>query len=147
MLAKCSVELSDLSKFKSELMGIGIIMVMLLHFKVPIFNYIGFVGVDIFILLSGLGCYYSFARNSKISDFYKKRIVRIAPCYLLITFITRYFLMEDSIKTALWRCTTIGFWTNSPFHEWYVPSVLLFYLMLPVLYWLINIKITPPLYV
>jgi len=62
------VQLKLLSKYRTELMGVGAICILLCHsvgrgvlmpdFLSQILSY-GNIGVDIFLLLSGMGMYYS----------------------------------------------------------------------------------------
>ena len=72
---------------RSFLMGVAMIMVIVYHLfcwvynPIGIFN-IGYIGVDVFLFLSGLGLSYSYEKNS-IVHFYKNRIKRIYPIYLL----------------------------------------------------------------
>lgn len=65
---------SILSKYKNELMGISIILIIIFHFfdiNVNCANMlicklwsgvISSIGVDIFLILSGIGIYYSFSK-------------------------------------------------------------------------------------
>jgi len=82
-------------KFRDDitfLRAISVISVLLYHFKFPFFRG-GFIGVDIFFVISGylmtritLG---GFSRgNFNLLEFYKKRVVRIFPALLvMITFV------------------------------------------------------------
>ena len=63
----------NLSRYRSELMGLAMLWVMLFHayefhFYVPLLDAlkgIGFAGVDVFILLSAMGLYVSLYKASK----------------------------------------------------------------------------------
>ena len=85
----------SLSKFRSEIMGLACLWVMLHHnvFDWPNaleplerFALYGNLGVDIFLLLSGVGLYYAWAKKPALSDFYARRFVRLlcpmcsSPC-------------------------------------------------------------------
>lgn len=86
-----------LSKYRVELMGFSTIWIILFHGyrnnmifpgKLNILNFIfskGDCGVEIFLLLSGLGLYYSFSKNPDLSCFYKNRIKRVILPYLLVS--------------------------------------------------------------
>ncbi len=64
-----------ISRYRSELMGFAMLWVMLFHcFHISIdqpvlkaFKEIGFCGVDIFIVMSGMGQYISLAKGSPIT--------------------------------------------------------------------------------
>ena len=82
----------SLSKFRTELMGLACLWVMLHHtaFDWPLvleplerFSKYGNLGVDIFLLLSGVGLYYAWSGQPKLSDFYVRRFVRLLVPYLL----------------------------------------------------------------
>lgn len=53
-------------------------------------------GVDIFLLLSGMGLYYSFSKNSNILEFYKKRFVRVLVPYLMLAL--PYLIWKDFFR-------------------------------------------------
>lgn len=57
-------ETNPLNKYRTELMGASIILIMIFHNYDIIFPLkdIGQVGVDIFLFLSGTGCFYSFKK-------------------------------------------------------------------------------------
>lgn len=83
-------KISNIGTYRTELMGISTWMILLLHF--PLFNDTLleniqgnlFLGVEIFIMLSGFGLYYSFQKNNDIKKFYFKRLYRIMPFYFFI---------------------------------------------------------------
>lgn len=96
--------LGKISKYREELFGISILMIMFFHFCGPHieyysssvdgsfiltlerrFNtYIGSIGVEIFVFLSGMGLYYSFSKNDDMRQFFKKRFKRILIPYLYV---------------------------------------------------------------
>lgn len=137
-------DIKNISEYRSELMGWSIIWIMMLHFRFENISQIGFVaqygftGVDIFLLVSGLGLYYSLDKDSRIFPFYKKRLLRIFPTYYILGIFASILLFHDSILTYLFRYTTIGFWTGGVFWEWYVPSIVLLYFAAPFLKMLID---------
>ena len=93
-----NANLSDLSAYRTQLMGIATLMIIICHanayhvllprFLASLFVWGNF-GVDIFLFLSGIGLYYSLSkRNTHKKDdyisFYKKRGVRIYIPYIII---------------------------------------------------------------
>src|SRR5688572_4538322 len=67
------------------LRGIAVILVVLYHLEIKIFQS-GFIGVDIFFVLSGylIGSIYS--RHQSVSSFYERRMRRILPAMLSTLF-------------------------------------------------------------
>ncbi len=129
----------DISVYRSELMGWSVLWIMMLHFT---FNQIaplgfvaqyGFAGVDIFMLVSGLGLYYSLSKRKTILLFYKKRLLRIFPTYYVLGFVSSLLFCHDTIFEYLFRYSTIGFWTGGIYWEWYIPSIIMLYLISPFL--------------
>ena len=92
----------SLSKFRSEIMGLACLWVMLHHnvFDWPNaleplerFALYGNLGVDIFLLLSGVGLYYAWSKKPKLGDFYARRFVRVLVPYLI--FALPYWAWRD----------------------------------------------------
>lgn len=42
--------------------------------------------------------------------------------------------MNDSISTYLWKCTTLGYWSNGVYYEWYIPAIVTLYIVYPFMY-------------
>ena len=69
--------LKDISTYRSELMGWAIVWIMMLHFTFTQIKPLGFLaqygfaGVDIFMLVSGFGLFFSLEKNSHIIHFIK----------------------------------------------------------------------------
>ena len=127
----------QLSEYRTTIMGIAILLVMLYHYNfsgIGILFSKGYIGVDFFMFLSGLGLCYSMNKNDDTATFYKKRVFRILPVYIPLAILLGILCKEDNLYMALWRCTTLGFWTNQIYTEWYVPSILLLYALFPLLF-------------
>ena len=90
--------LSDLSTYRTQMMGIATLMIIICHscaskvimpsFLAYLFRF-GNIGVDIFLFLSGIGLYYSLSKNNLSSkedytSFYKRRFYRIYIPYLIV---------------------------------------------------------------
>ena len=139
--------LKDISTYRSELMGWAILWIMMLHFTFTQIKPLGFIaqygfaGVEIFMLVSGFGLYFSLDKDSNLSHFYKKRLLRIFPTYYLLGLFASLLLYHDDIITYLFRYTTIGFWTGSDYSEWYIPSIVFLYLFAPFLKTLFDKKL------
>ena len=146
-----------LSQYRSELMGLAILWVVWYHssvqlnfFHISIINSafslikgVGYGGVDIFLLVSGMGIYNSLEKND-VSQYIKNRIRRITPVwwsYLIICVLLGYFFFEIHFSKLeiLGFATFTGFWLDMSHQgNWYVYAIILFYLVSPVFYSLIK---------
>lgn len=134
----CNLNYKDISTYRSELMGWAILWIMMLHFTFTQIKPLGFIaqygfaGVEMFILVSGLGLFYSLDKDNNPIKFYKKRLLRIFPTYYIIGIFGSIFLYHDNLLDYLFRYTTIGYWTGGKYGEWYIPALVSLYLLAPV---------------
>lgn len=148
-----TVFLDSLSTYRSHLMGLAMLYIILFHitflkvrFGIGLIDFFagsGNSGVDIFIFLSGLGMIYSLSKNFKLKEFYKKRLLRIYPGYIPLVGLYSLVCMKAglcSIRLLLANCAGISFWfSSSPCaFNWYVPAILLFYLLTPGIFLLLK---------
>ncbi len=133
-----------LSRYRGELMGLAMLWVMFFHaYELQIdnpalnaFKWLGFSGVDMFFLLSGLGLYGSIVRRQeRFPSYFYRRCARVLPAYWLVVGLYSLWLRVQgriSIKTALWSLSTFHYWFRVPgTFNWYVPALLLFYALAP----------------
>lgn len=133
-----------ISTYRTQLMGLAILWVVLYHStinasSVPVLGTLqayGYGGVDIFLLVSGLGLYYAYRGNVSMATFYKRRLQRILPTYLpvVLLFCLLYWgIGEMSFTEVLLNLTTLSFWLglDSRF-DWYVPALLVLYFLTPL---------------
>ena len=92
------------------------------------------------MLVSGLGIYFSLEKSKSVLQFYKKRIIRIFPIYYFIGFFDSCFVFHDDMLEYLIRYSTIGFWTGGLYADWYIPSLILLYILSPIIKKLIESK-------
>lgn len=93
------MELSLLSKYRSALMGLATALVIIFH-GLSVWDYygatlpavarlcrgfLGSVGVDIFLFLSGIGVFFAIENGTSTMRFYKKRLVRLLPSVLIVS--------------------------------------------------------------
>ena len=92
ILTVFNVNLRLLSEYRTPLMGIAALMIILCHANgygvavphaVRSLLTLGNMGVDIFLFLSGIGCFYSLSKEPDTAKWYKKRFVRIFIPYAL----------------------------------------------------------------
>ena len=138
--------MNRISTNRTALMGVAILLVVLFHMTYRLANngiqHIPFthcmIGVDIFFFLSGYGLYYSLTKNSSITKFYKKRFIRIIPFYAVVVFVSLLLSNQLSFKTFILESTTLGYWLTGEYFDWYVPNLILCYLVFPI--WFHTIK-------
>ena len=137
----------SLSRWRSELMGLAALWVMLFHaypfsfqcLPLDAVKQAGFAGVDIFILLSAMGLYASLSKaGGQISypKFFLRRLVRILPAYWLVVGLYSLWLLSCGRiggGTVLWNLSTLYYWFHVPdAFNWYIPAILAFYALAPL---------------
>lgn len=133
--------LQNIKNNRTYLMGIAMIFIIIYHFFCWVYNpigmyNIGYLGVDIFLFLSGFGLCYSYENNS-IKTFYKNRLTRIFPLYAIsvcIAYILCYNKWEFS--TFLANLTTLGYYIDSGINrfDWYINALITLYICFPLFY-------------
>lgn len=136
-----------ISDTRIESFGIATLLVILVHAKpynwdaYPSGLYkiceLGSIGVDIFLFLSGLGLFYAMKKCDSVKMFYKRRILRILPSYMLITGVL--FGIIVLMKHMTWtdyllQVSTLYLWIQGPSITWYVSFVYLLYLCYPLIF-------------
>ena len=134
----------NLSRCRSELMGLAALWVMLFHAYSLSFIFVpldavksaGFAGVDVFILLSAIGLYVSLSKGSgDIRAFFLRRAVRILPAYgTVVGGYSLGLLLSGRIglPLLLWNLSTLYYWFGIPgAFNWYIPALLAFYAISP----------------
>lgn len=133
------------SRYRSLIMGLAILWIVLFHsgFHLPfspfqLLKTTGYGGTDFFMFCSGFGIYCSLNHDFRFSTFWKKRAKRIFPSYFLV--ITAWVIMETmlygmSLSEILGNYLFFGSWAGfSHQFNWYVPCILVFYLLSPLFY-------------
>lgn len=137
------VSLNLLSEYRQELMGLAMLMVVFLHLAIPNLGMVidflhrnGGFGVDIFLLLSGMGLYYSTRNGINLKQFYYKRLIRIFPLYFSIVGICS-IIYGHSFSDFILKATTIGYWTEGRKFDWFIPNIVALYILFPVFHFAI----------
>ena len=144
MSNKLSLHLNVFSQYRTQIMGIAAIMILICHIVgcgvlLPdllkkIFT-IGNYGVDVFMFVSGLGMYYSINNKSSIYQWYQKRYTRIFVPYFIISIpycILMFSLDKFSLQDILLNLTTFDFWMHHT-GAWFISTVIFLYLITPFL--------------
>lgn len=129
-----SDNLNLLSKHRSLIMGIAMMMIVLYHQPFSVFpgsaliHRYGMLGVDIFLFLSGFGIYFSLtkSKDKSIGSFYRRRLVRILPTAILAGLLVTIPCSAPSSHP--WSLSVTGL------NLWYIRSILLLYLIAPLLF-------------
>lgn len=147
---KLLFEYQLISRFRGELMGIGIIGVLLAHlFGLTTISYSSYiiktghfimmvVFTEGFLFLSGFGLYYSLHKNANIGAFYHRRLLRLYIPYILMSvpfFI--FFMIENKIGWTDFALdvTTLFFWVEgNNYGLWYIAMSVILYLMAPFVF-------------
>lgn len=142
-----------ISKYRTELMGLSAIMILVVHsvgfVEWPaiinkVFSY-GGVGVYSFVYLSALGLSYSMRMNKSTppAKFYRKRLSRILTPYFLIYgpwLFIKYIVFEHDIVVFLYEFSLLRFWFEHK-GAWFLAMIIVVYLAFPFYYrWLNNGK-------
>lgn len=133
-----------LSKYRSELMGMAMIWVMLFHANdldlgLAVLDNIraaGFGGVDIFIALSAMGLVMSLSRRDQgYAAFLSRRAWRILPAYFLVMVpYTLFSIWQGNADWAslIWNSSLLNYWVHAKgSFNWYVSGIMLFYAITP----------------
>lgn len=141
------------SEHRGFVYGFSILWIVLFHYRsfsasdfffgfsylewVNNFAKTGNVGVDIFLLMSGICLYFSFQSDSNCYSFIKKRLARVVVPSLIIFSI---WWLYDCIFTesTLWsffsRASLMGFWMTGYRSMWFVSFIIVMYFLYPYLY-------------
>lgn len=154
------------------LRGISVILVVLYHLKLNLGDFFlfqgGFLGVDIFFVISGYLItkiiYKNINKKNFLISFYKKRFSRIMPILsvgILTALILSYYLflpdklirIAESSISALIFLSNIYFWKylntynhdeailNTLLHTWSLSIEIQFYIFFPILFFIFSKKI------
>ena len=136
------ISLSDISRYRGELMGVAILLVVLFHVGVARQSTfyglcrMGNVGVDMFLFLSGLGLWFSWTRNPSCKTFFLRRYLRIYPAWFIVAclyYIPRFHGSDLMAWTDLAGDILINwdFWLHDELTFWYIPATMMLYLFAP----------------
>lgn len=139
---------NSFSEYRTMIMGIAAILIAVCHiasyssFPKNIFTSLIYdfnIGVEIFLIMSGIGLYYSLS-SSKYSfkEYYKKRLLNVYFIFLLINFPDTVY--QDLIVTKvsafdfLLDWLGISYWIGPSMVGWYVQFAMVLYLIYPIIF-------------
>ncbi|MBK2401978.1 acyltransferase family protein [Erysipelothrix sp. strain 2 (EsS2-6-Brazil)] len=141
-----------LSKYRSQIYGFTIIWIVLFHIwesfsKYITYNWVsvnfikrGNMGVDIFLLLSGISLYYSMKNKPEqtTKEFYKKRFIPLIKIYTLVCIpffilmrVTNNYSFEELLKQLFFMNKNVSSF-------WFLLVIAICYLIYPLMYKLIQ---------
>ena len=135
------MEYSLISKYRAQLMGMAMILIIIFHLSVKSIGFIDQMknicdfGVNLFFFLSGYSMYYAWLKNPNVSNFWKKRISRIFVTFLPIVIIwclPQFLIGRISIWELIGKCSTVYFWYNGNLLYWFVSGLVVLYFVTPV---------------
>lgn len=143
-------QMNMLVKHRTELMGICAVWIMLFHSGIeapdtPFFRAIWYMlisfgggfGVDIFLILSGMGLMYSALKKKDEGEqesillWYKRRLYRILPAYILIAGIF-YLIRYKKISKILYNIFFLNFIIDGERDFWYIFAIIICYFIFPL---------------
>lgn len=125
-------------------MGLAIFWIFFYHTGIDIPGLrelfaLGWMGVDIFFFVSGYGLCASLTKRSSTKSFYIRRINRIIPTWWLILAVMAIVGTIASLKgfpksasDYFYWFTGLGWWTGNCNFEWYIPTLIIFYILAPL---------------
>lgn len=144
---------SLLSIYRNILYGIAVISIIIYHYTSifsyypeqnrPVwgdmyFDFLGSIGVEVFLFLSGISLYFAWEKKSSITSFFARRLKRIIIPYFLVSIIffavENAFITQGSVYNFFKDVFFITFFTNGQNRFWYVFVILMLYACYPILH-------------
>jgi len=154
-----------MAKFRYDINAlrcVAVVSVLLFHLKVPYCSG-GFIGVDVFFVISGYLMtriiFKAIEKNEfSLLDFWGKRVKRIVPALLFLTLVVsivsyviylpnEFNVIEKNATSSLLFYSNIAYWKNSGYfepasenniflHTWSLSVEWQFYIIYPIIIWL-----------
>lgn len=137
------------------LRGLSVLFVVLYHLEIAGFSS-GYLGVDVFFVISGFLMAKLYTPDDK-AGFFLKRAKRLLPAYFAVIFLTvlaalfitvpsDFSQVKNQSYFAMLLSSNIGFWTQNSYfakaafnpllHLWSLGVEIQFYLLVPLIFWL-----------
>lgn len=160
--------LNWISKYRDELFGLAMLQLFLFHytedywqavktgiiesssigikgyFFLGYHEYVGSIGVEIFLFLSGMGLYYSFHKKPDLKRFYSRRMRRIIVPYSIVAIIfwslKDILIYNEGIVDVIKDFSFYTFFSEGVKTIWFIGLMIVLYLVFPVIYELVGKK-------
>lgn len=132
----------DFSRYRTQLMGISILVIMLFHCGMLVdsrFLAFGYVGVEFFLVISAIGIYFSLSKSQDKKTFYKKRLYRILPTYFIVA--VPFFMhghghgLDNYLMNLFGLCIL-----KSEYFFWFIWHIIICYLIAPFYFRILKYK-------
>lgn len=151
-LSTKKLSLESLSTYRNVLMGLEILLIIIFHFTedcrlydvryggwVEWFDiYIHSSGVDMFLLLSGMGLYFSMKKETGQKAFYRKRFEKILIPYVIVAVPAWFWLdliqEKNGILAFLADVSFVSFFFQEKRWFWYILMAGICYLIFPYVF-------------
>lgn len=144
-MTKTLFNLKEISSARNFIYGLSILWIVFFHSGLNVesvairtFKSMGDCAVEIFFFLSGVSLYFSYNNSRNALSFYKRRLVRTLPYYLIfygIVFVYFNLIQNFNVAQFLLNYTLLDFWLhglgNAP---WFLAVILLFYAVYPLIF-------------
>ena len=143
---------SLLSRYRSMLMGLQIILIVFFHFTSDcesanvhfdgliewFYTFIRSSGVDIFLLLSGMGLYFSWKKHPDYNSYLIKRLVRLLVPYFIVAIpawgFYYLFTEQSGLINYLSDLLFLSFFTKGTRWIWYILFAIICYIIFPFIF-------------
>ncbi len=139
-----------LSVWRNPIKGLAILWVCFFHARlglegVPVLGALqqtGYLGVDIFMLLSGYGLWHSLEHSPSTAAYLKRRVVRLLPAFLPVALLWCLCMLPSlkltgwqAVHTAIGTLSMTGYLTGAPYSlNWYLSLLLITILLAPLIH-------------
>ena len=146
---KRKISYTDISKYRNVLMGLQILLLIAFHFTEDcklydvrydgwiylFYKYIHSSGVDLFLMLSGLGLYFSWKKQPPAGQFFRKRFQRILIPYAIVA-VPAWLWLDIFNERAGWLAfvkdiSFVSFFLEEKRWFWYILMAGVCYLIFP----------------
>ena len=148
--------LDIVSTYRAPLYGFAILWIVIYHATIDNVDFsfgieqllwfkgimeLGNAGVDVFLFLSGVCLFFSYAKKPTLHDFMKKRAVRLIVPLVVIDYgywIIRCLVQDPDLGTAMahfvLKATTLEFWFTGVASVWFVSLLIPLYACYPLIH-------------
>ena len=139
------INLKELSYARNFIYGLSILWIVFYHCGLNVTSGVlqtvkgyGDAAVEIFFFMSGCCLYFSYVKNPSPLSFYKKRLLRTLPYYLIfygVVFTYFNLIKTPNVAQFFLNYTMLDYWLhglgNSP---WFLAAILVFYALYPLIF-------------
>ena len=87
--------------------------------------------VDMFLIMSGVSLYFSFSKDSRIMEFYKRRAIRILPVVFIVSVLWFSLVGANSVAEYFKNVFLITFFTEGNRSLWFFALLIICYIVYP----------------